>query len=133
MMPIGDLLTDASVLAELGSRLERHRLQRNLTQAEAAEAAGIGRATLQRIERGESVQAVSLIKLLRALELLQSLDGAIPEPLESPIAAFERQQRRGRRRASPRSSRRRASPRRGRDSGDRDREPWSWGEEPTRQ
>ncbi len=121
-MPIDDLHTDAAVLAELGRRLERHRLQRDMTQSEMAEAAGIGRATLQRIERGESVQATSLVKLLRALGLLAALEVAIPEPLESPIALLERRRRSGRRRAS--GSRGRTSTRL--------EEPWSWGDEPER-
>lgn len=122
-MPINDLKTDAAVLAELGRRLERSRLQQDMTQIETAEEAGIGRATLQRIERGESVQAISLVKLLRALGLLSALDLAIPEPLESPIAVLERQQRGVRRRASGSRGRNPAKP-----SG----EAWSWGDEPER-
>lgn len=122
-MSIDDLNTEAAVLAELGRRLERHRLQRDMTQAETAEAAGIGRATLQRIERGESVQARTLVKLLRALGLLSALDTAIPEPLESPIAVLERQQR---------GVRRRASGSRGRAPAEHPEESWSWGDEPER-
>jgi transcriptional regulator with XRE-family HTH domain len=118
-MLLNDLHTDDAVLGELGRRLERQRLQRDLTQSEAAELAGIGRATLQRIERGESVQATSLVKLLRALGLLSALDVALPEHLESPIAVLEGQQRRGRRRA--RGSR-------GRTPRKRPGE-WSWGDE----
>ena len=49
---------------------ERHRLERNRTQAEMAVQAGIGRATVQRVERGESVQMTSMVKLLRTLGLL---------------------------------------------------------------
>ena len=119
-MPIDDLHTDAAVLVELGRRLERHRLQRNMAQDETAEAAGIGRATLQRIERGESVQATSLVK--RALGLLSALEVAIPEPLESPIALLERRQPSGRRRAGGSRGRTPAHA----------EEPWSWGDEPER-
>ena len=123
-MLIDELLTDDVVLAELGRRFERHRLQRNRTQAEMAEEAGIGRATLQRIERGQSVQSTSLIKLLRALGLLSALDAALPESVDLPIAELEREQRRTRRRA------------RGRRGGldGRLAEPaeqtWRWGDEP---
>ena len=122
-MPIDDLPTDAAVLVELGRRLERHRLQRDMTQGETAEAAGIGRATLQRIERGESVQATSLVKLLRALGLLSALEVAVPEPFESPIALLERRQRSGRRRASGSA---------GLEPSIHREEPWSWGDEPER-
>lgn len=117
-MRIQDTLSDAAVLTELGRRLERHRVQRDRTQAEQAEEAGIGRATLQRIERGESVQLLSLVKLLRTLDLLEALDGAVPATIELPIAQLDRERRPPRQRAR----RRRAAP-----SGT---EPWAWGDDP---
>src|SRR5271155_6254405 len=98
-MHLDEATTDAAVLAELGSRLERHRLERNWTQAETAARAGVGQATVQRAERGESVQMTSMIKLLRTLGLLADLDAAIPESIDLPIAQLEREQRRRRRRA----------------------------------
>jgi transcriptional regulator with XRE-family HTH domain len=119
-MGLDDLTTDAAVLVELGGRLARHRLERNWTQAELAAQAGVGQATVQRAERGESVQMTSMIKLLRALELLAGLDVAVPESLELPIARLEREQRKGRQRASGRG-RRPAEP-----SG----RSWTWGDEP---
>ena len=121
-MQLDDLLTNDAVLAELGRRLERHRLQRDSTQAEMAEEAGIGRATLQRLERGQSVQSASLVKLMRALGLLQALDAALPEAIELPIVELERERRRTRQRA--RGSGRRA--RRAKTA----EQPWIWGEEP---
>jgi transcriptional regulator with XRE-family HTH domain len=102
-MQLDELTTDAAVLAELGHRLARHRLERNWTQAELAAEAGVGQATVQRAERGESVQMTSMIKLLRTLELLGGLDFAVPESIDLPIAQLEREQRKLRRRASGRS------------------------------
>jgi transcriptional regulator with XRE-family HTH domain len=123
-MQIDTAMTDATVLAELGRRLERHRLERNWTQAELAAQAGVGQATVQRAERGRSVQMTSMVKLLRALGLLADLDVAIPASIESPIAQLEREQRRTRRRARGRG-------RRGiRPAASADEQPWSWGEEP---
>ncbi len=118
-MQFQDLTTDAAVLAELGRRLARHRLERNWTQADLATEAGIGQATVQRVERGDSVQMTSMIKLLRTLELLDALDAAIPASISLPIAELERERRRTRRRASGRGHRR-AEP------GER---PWTWGDE----
>ncbi len=120
-MYLNDVLTDAAVLAELGSRLERHRLERNWTQAQLAAEAGLGQATVQRAERGESVQMTSMIKLLRALELLAGLETAIPESLDLPIAQLEREQRKTRRRARGRHGARRAEPA---------KERWTWAEQP---
>jgi transcriptional regulator with XRE-family HTH domain len=120
-MMLYELLTNDAVLAELGRRLERQRLSRNLTQDQMAEEAGIGRATLQRLERGQSVQTTSLIKLLRALELLQSLDVALPEVLERPIAQLEDERRRKPRQRARARGRGRAKSTEG---------PWRWGDEP---
>lgn len=120
-MHLDELMTDDAVLAELGRRLERHRIQRNRTQAETAERAGIGRATLQRLERGESVQMTSMIKLLRELGLLTAIDAAIPESIDLPIAQLEREQRKRRKRA--RGSR-------GVPPAEHVEEPWRWGDEP---
>jgi transcriptional regulator with XRE-family HTH domain len=117
-MHIDEILTDAAVLATLGRRLARHRLERNWTQAELAAAAGVGQATVQRAERGESVQMTSMVKLLRALELLAGLDTAVPESIELPIAKLERERRKPRKRA------------RARRDPDADAQPWRWGDEP---
>lgn len=119
-MRLEELMTDAAVLAELGRRLTRQRLERNWTQAELAVEAGLGQATVQRAERGESVQMTSMIKLLRTLELLGALDAAVPESITLPIAQLEREQRGVRRRASGRGHAAAAS-------GD---ESWTWGDEP---
>jgi len=121
-MHLDELITDAAVLAELGRRLERHRLERNLTQAQTAAEAGIGQATVQRAERGESVQMTSMVKLLRALGLLDGLDLAIPESIDLPIAQLEREQRR---------TRQRARGRRGGKPAASAQEPWRWGDEPS--
>jgi transcriptional regulator with XRE-family HTH domain len=119
-MQLEELLTDAAVLAELGRRLTRQRLERNWTQAELAAEAGLGQATVQRAERGESVQMTSMIKLLRTLGLLGALDAAVPESIILPIAQLEREQRRVRRRASGHGHPPAAS----------GEESWTWGDEP---
>jgi transcriptional regulator with XRE-family HTH domain len=120
-MRLDDLHTEDAVLAELGERLERHRVERNRTQAEMAEDAGIGRATLQRIEAGESVQMTSMLKLLRALDLLGALDAAVPRAIELPIARLEREQR---------GRRQRARGMRGRPVPKPSAKPWRWGDGP---
>jgi transcriptional regulator with XRE-family HTH domain len=142
-MRLDELLTDAAVLAELGRRLARHRLERNWTQAELATEAGVGQATVQRAERGESVQMTSMVKLLRTLDLLGGLDLAIPESIDLPIARLEREQRKLRRRASGRSRGRGRDRGRARPDGEAGgaptsgkptesaERPWRWGEEPS--
>jgi transcriptional regulator with XRE-family HTH domain len=119
-MHLTDAQTDAAVVAELGRRIARHRLERNWTQADLAREAGVGQATVQRVERGRSVQMTTMARLLRTLGLLEALDAAIPESVRLPIAQLEREQRAARRRARAR----RAPPQEPR------KESWIWGDEP---
>jgi transcriptional regulator with XRE-family HTH domain len=119
-MKIDRYLTDETVLSELGSRLERTRLERNLTQRQLAEEAGVERKAVLRIEAGEPVRITSFIRVLRALGLLEALEQLVPEPLPSPIELVKL---RGR-------TRRRASGRHGRRSEKRgEARPWHWGDE----
>jgi transcriptional regulator with XRE-family HTH domain len=118
-MRLSDAHTDAAVLAELGGRIAHHRLQRNWTQADLAREAGLGQATVQRVESGRSVQMTSMVRLLRTLGLLEALDAGIPESVRLPIAELEREQRRTRRRARAR-----------REPPQEQRERWTWDDEP---
>lgn len=110
--------TDPAVLEELGSRLRRTRLERNLSQAQLAREAGVGRVTVQRIEDGGGASLTSLVRVLRTLDLLGGLDRLVPEPPPSPIDQLKRQGRQRQRAGSPRAS----APERGPG-------PWSWGDE----
>lgn len=122
-MKIDSGLTDEAVLAELGARLVRTRLERNLTQRELAEEAGVERKAVQRIEAGESVKLTSLLRVLRALGLLDALDRLVPEPVPSPIELLKLHGRERRRASGERS--RRVPPR------DEDAA-WRWGDETPR-
>ena len=84
-MKIESRLADDVVLLELGRRLGRTRLERNLTQAELGDEAGVGLATVQRLERGRPARLTSLIRVLRTLGLLDALDVLVPEPAPSPL------------------------------------------------
>lgn len=89
-MKIAATLTDEAVLTELGQRLARHRLDRNLTQAELAHAAGVSKRTVERIEAGASAQLTHFLRVCRALDLLERFQVLVPEPLASPIEQLKR-------------------------------------------
>ena len=84
-MEISRDISDRAILRELGGRLARHRLNKNLTQEALAAQAGVSTPTVQRTEQGKSAQASNLIRILRALRLLDNLDTLVPEPPVSPI------------------------------------------------
>ena len=99
-MKIGAQNTDEVVLAELGERLARTRLERNITQQELATEAGVSKSTVERVEVGAGAKLSNLIRILRVLGLLDRLDTLVPEPLPSPIERLKLEGRR-RRRAAP--------------------------------
>jgi transcriptional regulator with XRE-family HTH domain len=110
-------MADDAVLAELGRRVERLRLERNITQEQLAREAGIARGTLVRLESGEPVRTTALLRILRALALLDHVELLVPEPLPSPIARLRLEGRQRQRASSSRSD-------------DGQTAPWTWGDEP---
>ncbi len=99
-MKIDQLLTDDTVIRELGARLARIRLDRDLTQADLADEAGVGLRTLQRLENGTAAPQLNMfIRILRALGMIENFEQLIPEPIPSPIE-MRKMQGKLRRRAS---------------------------------
>lgn len=90
--------SDSAVLLEVGERLAKHRLRRDLTQAALANEAGVSKRTLERLEAGHSVQLASFVRVLRALDLLDVL-GELPPVGQTPMQRL-RQGEQGRQRAS---------------------------------
>ena len=95
-------LSDRALLAELGGRMQRTRLNRNITQPDLARRAGISRRALQKLEAGESTTVSTFIRALRALGEIGQLDALLPAPGYSPVQLAklkgkERQRATGRR------------------------------------
>ena len=114
-------LTDAAILRELGIRLERRRIDANLTQAQLAEEAGISKRTLERIEAGDSTDFAMLVRVLRALKLIEGLESLIPDLPQSPITLLKQRGRERKRAGHPRT-------RGGRAGTPRPASSWKWGE-----
>lgn len=110
--------TDETILHELGNRLARARLDRNLSQEQLATQAGIGKATLERLEAGAPSKLPTLIRVLRALDMLNGLESLVPATAgPSPLQLATRG--RERRRATPSKARPRPETR-----GPKKRQPW---------
>ena len=101
IMKIDHLTPEPEMLNELGSRLAQIRKQQGMTQEELAKAAGIGIATLRRIEGGQDSQLETWLKLLKALDLTYAIDALLPENYASPMA--EARAASGRKRRKPAS------------------------------
>ena len=102
-MKITGLLTDEAVLAEIGARIARRRVDLQMTQAAAAEQAGIAKRTLERMEAGQTSQLTTLIRVLRVLDAAPGLESLIPETEPSPMDLLKRKGR-VRKRASGRGT-----------------------------
>jgi transcriptional regulator with XRE-family HTH domain len=76
--------SDQALQQLLGSRLRGLRLNRNESQEGLARRAGIGKATLQRLEEGRSGTIVTLLRVLRALDL-EGIDALVPAVEKSPL------------------------------------------------
>lgn len=90
-MKINNLTPDSIILKELGERLAKHRKQRCFSQDDLAEEAGLGVATLRRMEAGDGSQMESWLKLLKALQMMSAIDRFLPETAESPMAQAKSQ------------------------------------------
>ncbi|MEX1181960.1 MAG: helix-turn-helix domain-containing protein [Gemmatimonadota bacterium] len=88
-------LTDVEIMGELGRRLAQLRKSAGLTQAAAAERAGLDRSTVSRAEQGDNPNLLTVIRLLRVYGRLGALEAFIPEPGVSPMQLVREARKRG--------------------------------------
>ena len=79
------MINNKAVLEELGTRILRRRLGKNISQAELSIKAGVGRAVVQNIEAGRVYTIMGLINVLRVLGSIQELDRFLPDLGPSPM------------------------------------------------
>ena len=116
-MKITKQATDEVILGELGGRLAKIRLDRNLTQAQLATQAGVSKRTVERLESGcVATQLSGFLRVCRVLDVIERFDTLVPESVPSPV---EQLKLRGRKR-------RRASVKRGAKVASKK---WQWGSE----
>lgn len=84
-MKIDNESADQAVTTELGRRLARARLDRDLSQAELARQAGVSKRTLEHLEAGDPVQLVTLLRVCRQLDLLDRFEQLVPDTPASPL------------------------------------------------
>ncbi len=104
-----------TTMRDLGARLAKVRLSRNLTQARLAQEAGASLPSIKRLEAGRNSSLDTFLRVLRALNLGDRVLDILPNPGVRPI---ERVQHEGqeRRRARTRTEAPKATD-------------WAWGAE----
>lgn len=66
-------MTDDNIIMAIGEYIRAVRLDRNLTQEQLGERAGVHRTTIRDLELGKRSTLLTLIQVLRSLDQLQTL------------------------------------------------------------
>ncbi len=74
-----------AVESELGQKLERLRLSKNINQTTLAREAGVSRRTITRLENGEGISLDTLIRVMRALGVVDRFATLLPDPTTRPV------------------------------------------------
>jgi transcriptional regulator with XRE-family HTH domain len=94
-------MTNSGIAAELGERLERLRLEQNMTQKMLADEIGITAKSYRQLVAG-SGKLENMIAALRALDALEQLDNFLPAKPPSPLEQLKlRGKQRQRARTTP--------------------------------
>ena len=110
------LLSGENIELLLCRQLEAIRLDRDITQAELAQEAGVSTRTIRRLEKGEGTSLETFLRVLKALKLASRLETLLPSLDIQPIQRVNQTMK----------VRERASGKRKKTS---DNEPWTWGDE----
>ena len=82
------LMSNSAVAEELGNRLERLRLEKNMTQQVLADEIGITAKSYRQLVAGGG-KLENMIAALRALNALEQLDHFLPASPPSPLAQLK--------------------------------------------
>ncbi|MBQ9652393.1 MAG: helix-turn-helix transcriptional regulator, partial [Prevotella sp.] len=80
------VLTNDAIMRQIGSKLKELRIEKNMKQAELADASGVSVFTISSVENGKTTSLLTIVQLLRALEHLDYLNSFFQEETISPIA-----------------------------------------------
>lgn len=90
-------LTDSAIMQLMGNFIKEKRLQQNKTQQQIADAAGVDRTTLLKMENGSGGNILSFIQIMRAIgELGMFTNFEIKEDISPLLLAKMMQQKKQR-------------------------------------
>jgi transcriptional regulator with XRE-family HTH domain len=107
------IATSELIRSDLGEKLEKLRLLKNITQKDLAKEAGVSLQTVFRAEKGVGISLDSFVRVLSALDVQDNLKILLPDSSIRPIERAETKTK-VRKRASSKSD---------------ESEPWEWGDE----
>ena len=93
-------INSETIERDICKKLERIRLLKNISQAKLAEAAGVSRRTISRMENGEGISLDTFIRVMQALNLTDHLTAMLPNPEIRPIERVGRKGKGERKNAS---------------------------------
>ncbi len=79
-----EAMTNESIAAEIGQRIEQMRLEQNLTQQQLADEIGLSRVSYRKLVGGAG-KFENIIAVLRALGRLDLVEQFVPETVFSPM------------------------------------------------
>jgi DNA-binding XRE family transcriptional regulator len=82
-------MSDDAIIHTIGEFVRHQRLQKNITQKDLADKAGINRTTLSDLELGRRCQLLTLIQVLRTLNQLHIFESFEVNQQISPIKLAE--------------------------------------------
>lgn len=82
-------MSDDAIIHSIGDFVRHQRLQKNITQKDLADKAGINRTTLSDLELGRRCQLVTMIQVLRILNQLHVFESFEIKQQISPIKLAE--------------------------------------------
>ena len=82
--------TPKELQTDLGERIRRIRLSRNIDQRATADKAGISEKALRNLESGHGSTVETLLRTLKALEYEQGIAMLAPETTVDPLALLHR-------------------------------------------
>ena len=77
-------MTDKSIAAQIGHRIEQLRLEQNLTQQQVADEIGLSRVSYRKLVSGAG-KFENIIAVLRVLDRLDFVEQFVPETTFSPM------------------------------------------------
>lgn len=97
------LMSDKKLSGVIGDYIKHHRLNKNMSQEELSNAAGISRSTLSLLEREGNSTLTTLLQVLRVLDLLHVMEAFQVKEEISPLA-YAKLKKKKKKRASGKAS-----------------------------